>query len=197
VDNPWIKTRIPGRAAIGAFLLIIVGLSILPARSRAAGASLEEYAVKAALIFNFAKYTNWPPKALPHPDAPIIIGVLGDDPFGKVLDGVVKGRLIKGRPIVIRRASGVAPLEGAHLVFVSGSQPQAPQDCAALERAGALTIGDTAYTRHYTAIGLAVEGDKIVFTIDLERMLRTESTISSQVLKLAKSVKRPGDSVTR
>ena len=182
---------------IGAFLLIVGAVSILPVRSRAAGGALDEYAVKAALIFNLAKYTDWPPQAFPQPDSPIIIGVLGDDPFGQVLDRVVQGRSVKGRPLVIRRASGVAPLQGAHLVFVSASQPQAPQDCAALERAGALTVGDTAHTTPYTAIGFAVEGDKIVFTIDLERIRRAGSSISSQVLKLAKSVKRPADMLTR
>ena len=197
VNAPLLKKGIFGRVTIGALLLIIAGLSILPLRSRAAGESLDEYTVKALLIFNFAKYTDWPPKAFPRPDSPIIIGVLGDDPFGQMLDRVVEGRLVKGRPIVIRRASGVAPLQGAHLVFVSGSQPQAPQDCAALERAGALTIGDTGYTNHYTAIGFTVEGDRIVFTIDLDRTLRTGSKISSQVLKLAKSVKRPDGLVTR
>jgi hypothetical protein len=197
VNAPFQKKGISGRVTLGALVFIIAGLSILPLRSRAAGGSLDEYTVKALLIFNFAKYTDWPPKAFPEPGSPIIIGVLGDDPFGEVLDRVVQGRLVKGRPVIIRRANGVAPLQGAHLVFVSASQPQAPQDCAALERAGALTIGDTSYMTHYTAIGFAVEGDRIVFTIDLERTRRTGSNISSQVLKLAKSVKRPDGMVTR
>ena len=197
MDSPNLRKRIPGPAALGALLLIIGGLSIVPVQSRAAANALDEYAVKAALIFNFAKFTDWPPKAFPHPDTPIIIGVLGDDPFGQALDRVVQDRLIDGRRVIVQRASGVAQLEGAHLVFVSGSQPQAPQDCAALERTGALTIGDTTYTTHYTAIGFAVEGGKIVFTIDLERTRRIGPQISSQVLKLAKSVKRPPDMLTR
>jgi hypothetical protein len=197
VDTLHLKKRIPVPAFVGTLLLIIGGFSIVPLQSRAAANALDEYAVKAALIFNFAKYTDWPPKAFSHPDAPIIIGVLGDDPFGQALDHVVQGRSIKGRRVIVQRASGVAQLEGAHLVFISGSQPQAPQDCAALERAGAVTIGDTAYTRSYTAIGFALEGDRIVFTIDLERTRRTGSQISSQVLKLAKSVKRPADMHSR
>jgi hypothetical protein len=197
VNTPFIKKGIPARVALGCFLLLVGGFSILPVRGRDATISLGEYAVKAALIFNFAKYTDWPPEAFSRSDSPIVIGILGDDPFGPVLDRVVKGRVINGRPVVIRRANGVATLEGAHLVFVSASQPQAPQDCAALERAGALTVGDAAQTIDYTAIGLAVDGDKIVFTIDLERVRRTGSMISSQVLKFAKSVRRPDDMVAR
>lgn len=158
--------------------------------ARAAAFSLQEYSIKAALLFNIAKYTDWPPRAFSHPGDPIVIGVLGDDPFGQVLDRVVKGRSINGRSIVVRRASGTAQLEDAHLVFVSASQPQAPQDCAALERAGILTVSDAEFAARFTAVNFALEGDKVVFTVDLDRALRTGATISSQLLKFAKSVKR-------
>jgi hypothetical protein len=171
-------------------LLLVTLLSLVSLPARAQDNPLDEYAVKAALLFNIAKYTDWPPRAFSHADEPIIIGVLGDDPFGATLDRIVEGRSINGRQIVIRRASGIAPLEGAHLIFVSASQPQAPQDCAALERVGILTVGDSPFTEGYAAVSISVDGDKVAFTVDLERSRRIGANISSQLLKFAKSVKR-------
>jgi hypothetical protein len=180
----------------GSFLLL-VGLALLPASARPPTDPLQEYSVKAALLFNIAKYTDWPADTFARPDDPIIIGVLGDDPFGQVLDRVVEGRLIKGRSILIRRASGIAPLQGAHLVFVSASQPQAPQDCAALEKAGILTVGDTEFSEPYTAVSFSMDGDKVAFSVDLTRSLRTGARISSQLLRFAKRVKRGDDLVVQ
>jgi hypothetical protein len=158
---------------------------------------LEEYSVKAALLFNIAKYTDWPAKAFSQPRDPIIIGVLGDDPFGEVLDRLVKGRTVNGRSIVIRRANGIAPLEGSHVVFVSASQPEAPQDCAALERARILTVGDTEFSAPYTAVSFEVNDGKVAFSVDLARTEPTGAVLSSKLLKLAKAVKRAEGIVAR
>jgi hypothetical protein len=177
------------RGKFGCLLLLLAGLVLVPVRGPGQEHPLDEYTVKAALLFNIVKYTDWPPQAFPSSDDPIVIGVLGDDPFGATLDRIVEGRSINGRPIVIRRATGTAPLEGAHLIFVSASQPQAPQDCAALERAGILTVGDTEFTAGYTAVNISLDGDKITFTVDLARSRRIGASISSQLLKFAKRVK--------
>lgn len=171
-------------------LLLVAALPLLPLGAGAQENPLDEYSVKAALLFNIAKYTDWPPQRFSGVDAPIVIGVLGDDPFGTTLDRIVAGRSIHGRSIEIRRASGIAPLEGAHLIFVSASQPQAPQDCAALERAGILTVADTPFTAGFAAVSISVDGDKVAFTVDLERSRGIGANISSQLLRFAKSVKR-------
>jgi hypothetical protein len=158
---------------------------------------LQEYSVKAALLFNIVKYTDWPEKMFRRADDPIIMGVLGDDPFGPLLERVMQGRSVNGRPIVIRRANGIAPLEGAHLVFVSASQPQAREDCAALERTGVLTVGDMDVLVRYTAVCFVVEGDKVAFTVDEARAQRAGATFSSHLLKFAKSVARADDLANR
>lgn len=173
-----------------ALLLLVVGLGLLPQRARAESVVLSEYAVKAALLFNIAKYADWPPAAFMQPGDPIVIGVLGDDPFGEVLDRVVRGRMVNGRPFVIRRAGGIAELKGAHLVFVGPAESHGAQDCAVLESFHALTVGDTRSTALFTALNFAVEGDKVVFTVDLTRAARAGVTISSKLLSLAKAVKR-------
>lgn len=178
------------RRIVAAVLLLAAGCGLFTTRARAESVHLEEYAVKAALVFNIAKYADWPAEAFVKTDDPIVIGVLGDDPFGEVLDRVVRGRMINGHSLVIRRAGGIAELKGAHLVFVSPGETHAAQDCAVLESFHVLTIGDTGQTALFTAFNFAVEGEKIVFTVDLVRASRAGVSISSRLLNLAKTVKR-------
>lgn len=150
---------------------------------------LREYSVKAAFLYNLVKYTDWPSRTFPQPDAPIVIGLLGSDPFGPVLDRIVEGRVINGHPILIRRATGVAELRGAHVVFVGASESgRAAEQCAALESFRALTVGDNAQTAAFSAVKFDLEADRVVFTIDLDRASRVGANISSKLLHLAKAV---------
>src|SRR5688572_10203854 len=155
------------RRAIAGIILFVAGTSQLPGRDLVEPpAPLAEYAVKAALLFNLAKYADWPSTAFATRDAPIVIGVLGSDPFGAVLDRVVRGRVVNGRPIVIRRASGISELKGAHLVFISPDEPHAAQECAVLEELSILTVSDSGPNALFTAFNFVMEGDRIVFTVD-------------------------------
>lgn len=157
----------------------------LPAQS----SPLREYSVKAAFLYNLVKYTDWPPRLFNEPDEPIIIGVLGDDPFGDVLDRIVEGRSINGHPIAIRRATSIADLKNARLVFIGPSESaRAAELCAAMENFGVLTVGDTEQTAAFAAVKFALEADRIVFTVDLTRTSRVGVKISSKLLHLAKSV---------
>lgn len=185
-----------GRKFAWIFLLV-VGCAMTAAPARAQSTPLPEYTVKAALLFNFAKYADWPPEAFSKPDDPIVIGVLGDDPFGDVLDRVVRGRVVNGHPFVVRRASGTADLKGAHLVFISAAEPQAVQECAVLEGFHVLTVGDTAQMAAFSSFNFAVENDKVVFMVDLSRATRAGVKISSKLLSLAKVVKRPAETMSR
>jgi len=150
--------------------------------------ALREYDLKAAFIYNVVKYTDWPAESFQKADDPIVIGVLGNDPFGDVLDRIVKDRVIRGHRLVVRRASGVADLEGAHLVFISPSESEIALHCAAVEKFHAITIGDTPQSAPFTALNFAIESDRIVFSVDLNRVSRTRVSISSKLLHLAKAV---------
>jgi hypothetical protein len=155
---------------------------------------LREYSVKAAFLYNLVKYTDWPSRAFPQPDAPIVIGLLGSDPFGPVLDRIVEGRTVNGHPIVIRRAAGIADLRGAHVVFIGASESgRAAEQCAAIESFRGLTVGDTEQTAAFTAVKCALEADRVVFTVDLNRTSHVGVNISSKLLHLAKSVLGRGD----
>src|ERR1700674_3322145 len=80
-----------------------------------------EYELKAAFLYTFAQFTEWPADAFPSPSAPLIIGILGDDPFGRILDDTIKQEPIHGRPTVIRRLVGES-FKSCHLIFVSSSE---------------------------------------------------------------------------
>jgi hypothetical protein len=146
---------------------------------------------------NIAKYADWPPDAFSKANDPIVIGVLGDDPFGEVLDRLVRGRFVNGRAITIRRASGISELKGAHLVFVSSVGSHAAQDCAVLESFHVLTVGDTAETASFAAFNFSIEGERVVFSVDLARTARAGVNISSRLLQLAKTVKRTNEREVR
>src|SRR5258708_5187748 len=102
-----------------------------------------EYEVKAAFLYTFAQFTEWPAEAFDGPSAPLIIGVTGSDPFGRILDDALKGELIHGRPAVIRRFQRGDSLKSCHVVFVAASERrQAPQILAEIKGANVLKISD-------------------------------------------------------
>jgi hypothetical protein len=162
---------------------------LLAGAARAEPPPLREYDLKAALLYNVAKYSDWPDEAFATPADPIVIGVLGENPFGDVLRRIVQGRTINGRAIVVRHATGLAALHGSHLVFISASEAsRAAELSLALERAHAVSVSDTPQSAAFTAVNLAVRGDKVVFSVHLGRVTRARVTISSRLLHLAEAV---------
>jgi hypothetical protein len=84
--------------------------------------ALPEYQVKAAYLFNFLKFVEWPEESFADPLAPIVIGVVGEDPFGNALPQVVIGKTVQGRDLVIRIYHAGEDLRGAHILFISASE---------------------------------------------------------------------------
>ena len=137
---PLLAKKISVRAI---FLALSLTLACAP-KSRGDSAAVPEYAVKAAFLLNIAKYATWPPPAFVDSSAPVVIGILGDDPFGPVLERVVSGRIINDRRVTIRRSKRAADLRGAHVVFVASSESdRAAGICASLADSGSLCVGDT------------------------------------------------------
>lgn len=78
-----------------------------------------EYAVKAAFIYHFVQYVTWPVEAFPSRDSPVVIGILGQDPFGDVIDRVVERHGVMGRRIEVRRVTPEDAAARCHVVFIS------------------------------------------------------------------------------
>lgn len=146
-----------------------------------------EYQIKAVFLFNFAQFAEWPAHAFAGPRAPLIIGVLGDDPFGPYLDDLVKGEKVGERPLAIRRYQKARDVTGCHILFISRSAagelgeiiPQLKGNCA-------LTISDADnFTRHGGMVRLVTENGKIRLRINVEAAKACGLTISSKILRPA------------
>jgi hypothetical protein len=171
-------------------MLVVVMLGCLAAVAYAETPPLPEYDVKAAFLFNIVKFIDWPSEAFASSSTPITIGILGQDPFGPILDRLVQGRVINQRRVIIRRASRVGDLKNAHLVFLSPSEAShAAEICATLQTGPVICVGDSEQTAPYVTINFSVEAGRIVFSVNRGPAERTGMKISSKLLNLAKSVR--------
>lgn len=151
----------------------------------AQSAPASEYEVKAAFLFNFAKFVSWPPGAFPDPNTPLVIGVVGRDPFGSHLDDTVRGERINNRQLVIRRYQSVAEINNCHVLFISRSESdRLDQIVAALKNRTLLIVTDADGGRGGVIIRFVTEGNRIRFKIDAEAAKAAKLTISSKLLRL-------------
>lgn len=173
-------------------LVMLLGShDICMAGAQAAPRSYEESQVKAAFLYNFTKFVDWPADSFPDPDAPVLIGILGEDPIGRALEGLIKARVVNGRKTAIKRFKTVAALEPVHLLFVSASvRKQLPLLFKALEGHSVLTVSDMeGFAQQGGVINLVIRNQRLGFEINEDAAQRANLKISSKLLKLAKVVK--------
>ena len=151
-----------------------------------------EYKVKAVLLFNFAKFVSWPAESLGGQDAPIIIGVLGDDPFGGALEDAIRGRNAGGHPIAIRRYERLEDVKGCHLLFISASEKSRQAEILSSFKTNAvLTVGDTEdFIQQGGMIKVTLVDRKPHLQIDARAAERVGLKIQAQLLELAKEERR-------
>jgi hypothetical protein len=147
----------------------------------------DEYQVKAAFLYNFAKFVEWPLGAFQNPGQSLVICVLGEDPFGRALDEVVEGKKIDGRPIGVRRISDAREAGGCQVLFVSSSEgKRALSVLDGGNGSGVLTVGEsTNATSGGMIINFVLEGGRIRFTINPAAARRGKLRVSSRLLSLA------------
>ncbi len=169
-------------------LLMVLALSSSrPALAADPSPTVPEYQLKAVFLFNFAQFVDWPEEAFANAQAPLVIGVLGEDPFGAYLDDLVQSERIGERPIVIRRFRRPQDVIGCHILFVSRNQAAhfdriAPE----LKVRNLLTVGDTdSFNRQGGLVRFVTEGGKIRLRINAEAAKRCGLTISSKLLRWA------------
>lgn len=157
----------------------------------AAPQTYEEYEVKAAFLYNFAKFVDWPEDAFPDAGAPLVIGILGDDPFGGALEQIIKTRLINGRKTVIKHFKNQPAQEPCHVLFISPKERKSlPQILKALAGKSTLTVGEAEnFTQLGGIINFVNRDDKVGFEINEDAAQRANLKISSKLLKLAKVVR--------
>ena len=148
-----------------------------------------EYAVKAAYLYKFAPFVEWPPRAFTGVSSPFVICVIGQDPFGAVLDEAVRGQRVDGRTIQVRRIASADPA-GCQILFIGRASPQVTaQVLRAVAGQALLTVSDERGDTP-AMIQFVVRDGRVRFRIDAAAAEANGLPISSKLLGLALSVRR-------
>lgn len=169
----------------------LAALAVAGSATAAWGGEPQEYPVKAAFLYRFASFVEWPASAFASREAPLVLCVVGHDPFGPVIDRAVRGQTVDSRPVVIHRMTVIAPESGCHVAYLGGSEEQsAPDAAAALAAAPVLTVTDGATPEDRGAVNFINQDGRVRFQIDQRQAVHRGLTISSRLLNLAVEVVR-------
>jgi len=150
-----------------------------------------ESEIKAAFLYKFTGFVEWPDSSFPDKDTPFRIGVLGEDPFGKILDDTVRGKKAKNRDILIKRSGDANDLKECHIVFISSSEERRLRTILdEFKKSSALTVGDTEdFAKDGGIINLVAVDNRIGLEVNVDAAKDAKFRISSRLLKLAKIVR--------
>ncbi len=163
----------------------VCGMQHVPAETRPP----TEYQVKAAFLYNFAKFVEWPDRAFSGSTAPLNICVVGKNPFNEYFDDI-RDKTVGGRPISIQVNPDSEQLDLCHILFISSSEKHhLAQLIHKLENAGVLTVADMeGFTGAGGMINLFMQDNKVSFDINLKSARRAGLKVSSRLLRLAHTV---------
>lgn len=184
--NPF--DRFPALSALRcACLLVLLSSTPLTARAQKTPG---EYDIKAVFLFNFTRFVEWPAAQGEDADKPLIIAVLGDDPFGVRLDEAVRGETAGGRELVLKRIHDLDEAGRCDALFIARSEkPQVHKILARLKGRPILTVSDIP---DFAAMGgmveLVTDGGKIRLHINVDESKAAQLTISSKLLRPAQIV---------
>jgi len=195
------------RASIDARIagVLVLVLTVLPVVSRAESAPIPEYQVKAAFIYNFTKFVDWPKEKVADSKDVITIGIIGKDPFGNAFDPI-EGKQVKNCRVVVKRFKGFKELTGSagkdtgrlereikalrkcHVLFVCSSEKkQRKQILELVEGCSVLTVGDVeSFLKAGGVINFFISEEKVRFEINATVARQAKLKIRSQLLRLAK-----------
>ena len=152
-----------------------------------------EYQIKAAFLYNFAKFVEWPAEAFVDDSAPIIFGVLGEDPFGDILDQTIKDKILNNRKLVIKRIEKFEEdqdLADCHILFISSSEEKLLEKIVeTLGDLSVLTVGEMKqFAQRGGIINFVIKRNKVRFEVNVDAAKQVRLRISSKLLNLANVV---------
>jgi hypothetical protein len=170
---------------VSALLLCLVSAVYL---AHAAGVS--EYQIKAAFLFNFLQFVDWPHSAFRDERDSLVMCILGPDPFGPELDSIIAGERIKGRPIIAQRYDHIDALGRCHLVFVNkSSRNELRNSLARLKGQPVLTVGETeAFTGLGGMIEFVTQNNRIRLRVNVDAANEAQLRLSSKLLRRSEIV---------
>jgi hypothetical protein len=153
-------------------------------------AQSKEYQFKSAFLYNFSQFVEWPVGAFSGAQSQLVIGVVGDDPFGGSLDEIVRGQKANNHPLVVHRFRQIEEIKNCHILFVSRSEAgRLGQILASLTGRNILTVSDIEGFAQYSGmIAFVTENNKIRLKINLGTVKAENLTISSKLLRMAEIV---------
>ena len=169
----------------------LVGVSCLHAQQ----SNPTEYQVKAAYLYNFGKFIEWPAKVNDSGES-FTICVLGQDPFGTALDRTIAGESINGRKVAIKRIAKPMDALVCRILFISSTEENRLKEILAIiDKTSILTVSDIPhFTQRGGMIQFIIEANRVRFEVNLTNSELVGLTLSSQLLKVAASVRKNGRS---
>jgi hypothetical protein len=180
------------RGALRAFAVILFVLLLVVPSLRSQQPKPNEYQVKAAYLYNFGRFVQWPAKVAANDDSTFTICVLGQDPFGPLLDSTLAGESIGGKPVVTRRLSKPQEAADCRILFINSTEQKHLREIlVALEKEAVLTVSDMPdFSRRGGMIQFVLEGERVRFEVNLARAENARLTLSSELLKVALVVRK-------
>jgi hypothetical protein len=165
-------------------------LMLLLGRAQAQSSSAGEYQVKAAFLFNFAKFVEWPTGSFSDASAPLQICVFGRDPFGEELRNITTGKTVNGRKLEVDIVVDLQHARSCHILFIASSVRMPTKQIAeGLRGASVLTVGDSqGFAEQGGMINFVLENDRVQFEVNRKAADQAGLKISSKLLSVAKLV---------
>jgi uncharacterized protein DUF4154 len=147
----------------------------------------EEYRVKSVFLYNFSKFVTWPASCFEGPQSPLIISIVGEDPFDGILDEIITGEKSPARPVIVKRYKTAAEMDGCHILFINYKDSTLVQEALNLTKGRKiLTVSDA---KNFTSMGgmiaFYVAQNKIRLGINAAAAKEADLVISSKLLRLA------------
>ncbi len=184
--HAWAAKKIQ-RALLVVFLIAAAALSV----AQEPFGNVAEYQVKAAFLYKFCLYIEWPRSAFASADSPIVIGIAGPDDLVAELESITRDHTINGRSLQVRRIDNDADLKGLHLLFVAHTeQARLPQLVAQAQTLPLLLVTESpAGLDDGGGINFTLQDNRVRFDVDLDFTNRQDLRLSAQLLKVARTVR--------
>ena len=146
--------------------------------------------VEAVYLFNFTQFVTWPAEAFGAPDDPLVICILGEDPFGRYLDETIAGEKAQDRPLLVRRFAQADQADHCHIAFIGRSESAQLTDLVRrLGARGTLTVSDLEYFGRFGGmVRFVVENRRVRLRVNVDAARAAGLTISSKLLRIAEIV---------
>lgn len=174
--------------SLGAAGLIATGPALC---DEASLGTLSDYQVKAAYLYYFTTFVDWPPESFSQTGNELVIGILGEDPFGRILDDTLRGKSVNNRRLVVKRFASVKDARDSHILFICASEKdRVPSILKTLEGGSVLTVGDLdSFASRGGQIAFYTVDRKVRFDINVAAVERARIKISAQLMKLGRIVR--------